>query len=142
MSTIIKLIFTALLLNACVQAGRSSWNFYQFQDSVQQASLFSGRETPEQLKARVLALAREQQVPIDGLVELDQPVHPPVGPIQVRRGLNAGIDHPRPQPDRTGGLTEALGQGQKAERGCPPPSSHDTSLIGPATQSWGKNAWG
>ena len=65
MSTIIKLIFTALLLNACVQAGRSSWNFYQFQDSVQQATLFSGRETPEQLKARVLALAREHQVPID-----------------------------------------------------------------------------
>ncbi len=65
MSTIIKLIFTALLLNACVQAGRSSWNFYQFQDAVQQAALFSGRETPEQLKARVLTLAREQQVPID-----------------------------------------------------------------------------
>ncbi len=65
MSTIIKLIFTALVLNACVQAGRSSWNFYQFQDAVQQATLFSGKETPEQLKARVMAIAGEQQVPLD-----------------------------------------------------------------------------
>ena len=65
MSTIIKLILTALVLNACVQAGRSSWNFYQFQDSVQQATLFSGKETPEQLKVRVMAIASEQQVPLD-----------------------------------------------------------------------------
>jgi ABC-type Fe3+-hydroxamate transport system substrate-binding protein len=65
MSTIIKLIFTALVLNACVQAGRSSWTFYQFQDAVQQATLFSGKETPEQLKARVIALAGEHQVPLD-----------------------------------------------------------------------------
>ncbi len=65
MSTIIKLLFTALILNACVQAGRSSWTFYQFQDAVQQATLFSGKETPEQLKARVLALAEEHQVPIE-----------------------------------------------------------------------------
>ena len=64
MSTIIKLIFTALVLNACVQAGRSSWNFYQFQDAVQQATLFSGKETPEELKARVMAIAGEQQVPL------------------------------------------------------------------------------
>jgi len=65
MATLFKLIFTALILNACVQAGRSSWNFYQFQDAVQQATLFSGKETPEQLKARVVALAGEQQVPVD-----------------------------------------------------------------------------
>jgi hypothetical protein len=65
MSTFIKLIFTALVLNACVQAGRSSWNFYQFQDSVQQATLFSGKETPEQLKARVIVIAGEHQVPLE-----------------------------------------------------------------------------
>ena len=65
MSTVIKLIITALIVNACVQGGRSAWTFYQFQDSVQQATLFSARETPEQLKARVLALAVEQEVPID-----------------------------------------------------------------------------
>ena len=41
MSTFLKLAFTALVLNACVQAGRSAWTFYQFEDSVQQAVLFS-----------------------------------------------------------------------------------------------------
>ncbi|MEP7117688.1 MAG: hypothetical protein ABI880_08905 [Acidobacteriota bacterium] len=65
MSTIIKLVFTALIINACVQAGRSSWTFYQFQDAVQQATLFSGRETAEALKARVIALAVERMVPLD-----------------------------------------------------------------------------
>lgn len=65
MATVIKLIFTALILNACVQAGRSSWTFYQFQDAVQQATLFSGKETPEQLKAQVLKLAADAQVPLD-----------------------------------------------------------------------------
>ena len=65
MSTILKLIFTAFVVNACVQAGRSSWNFYQFQDAVQQAVLFSGKETPEQLKARVMDIAGEQQVAIE-----------------------------------------------------------------------------
>ena len=64
MATILKLILTALVLNACVQAGRSSWNFYQFQDLVQQATLFSGKETPEQLKARVMDIANEQEVPL------------------------------------------------------------------------------
>ena len=46
MSTFLKLAFTALVLNACVQAGRSAWTFYQFEDSVQQAVLFSAKQTP------------------------------------------------------------------------------------------------
>ena len=45
MSTFLKLAFTALVLNACVQAGRSAWTFYQFEDSVQQAVLFSPSQT-------------------------------------------------------------------------------------------------
>ena len=65
MTTILKLLFTALVVNACVQAGRSSWTFYQFEDAVQQAALFSGKGTPDELKARVVAIAGEQQVPLD-----------------------------------------------------------------------------
>ena len=38
MSTIIKLLITALVLNACFQGGRSAWGFYQFQDEVQPVS--------------------------------------------------------------------------------------------------------
>lgn len=67
MSTVIKLIVTALILNACFQGGRSAWGFYQFQDAVQQAVLFSTTQTADQLKGRIAAIAREQQI------ELDQP---------------------------------------------------------------------
>ncbi len=64
MSTFLKLAFTALVLNACVQAGRSAWTFYQFEDSVQQAVLFSSSQTAPQVKARIVQLATQQQVPI------------------------------------------------------------------------------
>ncbi|MEZ5415833.1 MAG: hypothetical protein R2708_00620 [Vicinamibacterales bacterium] len=65
MSTVIKLVVTALILNACVQGGRSAWGFYQFQDSVQQAVLFSTRESPDQLRARIAAIAQEQGIELD-----------------------------------------------------------------------------
>jgi hypothetical protein len=65
MATFLKLAFTALVLNACVQAGRSAWTFYQFEDSVQQAVLFSAKETPPEVKARIVELAVEHQVPLD-----------------------------------------------------------------------------
>jgi hypothetical protein len=65
MSTVIKLVITALILNACVQGGRSAWAFYQFQDAVQQAVLFSATQTPEQLKGRIAAIAREQQIDLE-----------------------------------------------------------------------------
>ena len=57
MSTFFKLAITALVLNACVQAGRSAWTFYQFEDSVQQAALFSASQTAPQVKARIVELA-------------------------------------------------------------------------------------
>lgn len=65
MSTVIKLVITALILNACVQGGRSAWEFYQFQDEVQQAVLFSTKDTPEQLKARIAGLASEKGLSLD-----------------------------------------------------------------------------
>lgn len=65
MSTIIKLLITALVLNACFQGGRSAWAFYQFQDAVQQAVLFSTTQTAEQLKARIAGIADEEQLALD-----------------------------------------------------------------------------
>ena len=65
MSTIIKLFITALVLNACFQGGRSAWGFYQFQDEVQQAVLFSTTQTADQLKARIAIAASEMQKELD-----------------------------------------------------------------------------
>ena len=65
MSTFIKLVITALVLNACFQGGRSAWGFYEFQDEVQQAVLFSTTQTAEQLKARIANAAAEMQKELD-----------------------------------------------------------------------------
>ncbi len=65
MATFLKLAFTAVVLNACVQFGLSAWTFYQFEDAVQQAALFSQNQTAPQVKARIVKLANEQQLPID-----------------------------------------------------------------------------
>jgi hypothetical protein len=65
MSTLIKLVVTALVLNACVQLGRSTLTYFQFQDAVQQAVLFSTNQTAEQLKGRVHEIARDMELPVD-----------------------------------------------------------------------------
>ena len=65
MSTFIKLVITALVLNACFQGGRSAWSFYEFQDEVQQAVLFSTTQSAEQLKARIANAAAEMQKELD-----------------------------------------------------------------------------
>jgi len=65
MSTLIKLLLTALVLNACFQGGRSAWGFYQFQDQVQQAVLFSTTQSADQLKARIANVANEMQVQLE-----------------------------------------------------------------------------
>ena len=65
MTTFIKLVITALILNACFQGGRSAWGFYQFQDAVQQAVLFSTAQSPEQRKKKSVAIANEQQIDLD-----------------------------------------------------------------------------
>lgn len=65
MATFFKLLITAFVLNACVRLGMSAWTFFQFQDAVQQAVLFSTNQTAEQLKGRVHEIAREMQLPVD-----------------------------------------------------------------------------
>jgi hypothetical protein len=65
MATFFKLVVAALVLNACVQLGRSSWTFFQFQDAVQQAVLFSTNQTAEQLRVRINEIAREMALPVD-----------------------------------------------------------------------------
>jgi hypothetical protein len=65
MSTLLKLALAALVLNACVQFGRSAWTFYQFEDSVQSAALFSQNQTAPQVRARIVQLVGQYDVPMD-----------------------------------------------------------------------------
>ena len=64
MKTIIKLLVTALVVNATVRLGQSAWAQYQFRDSVQELVLFGSAETPTELKQEIIAEAAEQGVPV------------------------------------------------------------------------------
>jgi hypothetical protein len=65
MKTVIKLIIVFLILNATYRVGSAYWTHYRFQDSIQQAAQFGERASPEDLRAKILALAATLSVPID-----------------------------------------------------------------------------
>ena len=64
MKLFLKLLLVGLVLNAAGRVAMAEYRFYIFEDAVQQEALFSQRSTPEQLIARVAALAEEQQIPL------------------------------------------------------------------------------
>lgn len=65
MSTVIKLVVAALLLNACARVGLAALKQYQFQDAVQQALLFAPDASEADLTQRIVELAEEYRVPLD-----------------------------------------------------------------------------
>lgn len=65
MWTVIKLAIALVLLNAVAQAGLALFHQYKFQDAVQEALLFSQNASDAELVDRVMAIAQEQDVPID-----------------------------------------------------------------------------
>ena len=64
MKTILKLLVTVAVLNAAYQAGRVAWTYYQFKDAAQQALIFGGHASPEQLHAQIMTRATEFGVPV------------------------------------------------------------------------------
>ena len=65
MTTVIKLVVVALILNAAYRVGSAYWTHYQFQDSIQQMAQFSERTAPEELKTKILEQAATLGVPIE-----------------------------------------------------------------------------
>jgi hypothetical protein len=65
MKTIIKLVVAAILLTATVQAGRAAIKHYTFVDALQEAMLFAGSRTEEELADRVMEIAGDHQIPLD-----------------------------------------------------------------------------
>jgi|SRR5581483_9465100 len=64
MKTIIKLIFAALIVNACVRAGAAFWRYYQFKDEVQSAALFMSARPDAEIQSRVMEVAAQLHVPV------------------------------------------------------------------------------
>lgn len=65
MKTIIKLVVAAILLTATVQAGRAAIKHYSFVDALQEAMLFAGSRTEEELAERVMEIAGDYEIPLD-----------------------------------------------------------------------------
>jgi hypothetical protein len=64
MKFLIKLVLAALVIHAAYRVGSAYWDHYQFQDAVQQVAQFGEKEPVPQIKARVLELAADNNVPI------------------------------------------------------------------------------
>lgn len=65
MKTIIQIAVAFVLLTATVQASRAAIKHYAFVDAVQEAMLFAGSRTEEQIAERVLEIAGDHQIPLD-----------------------------------------------------------------------------
>src|SRR4051794_19327314 len=61
---LIKLAIVALVANAAWHVMAAYTAFYKFKDAVQQTTQFGNDKSVEQLKARVLALAADYDLPI------------------------------------------------------------------------------
>jgi hypothetical protein len=61
---LLRLTLLALALHAGVRTGPVFWRYLQFKDAVIEAATYSARQTPAQVRDRVVALAREHRIPI------------------------------------------------------------------------------
>jgi hypothetical protein len=62
--TIVKLALVALIANATWQAVNAYWPHYKFEDAVRSTVQFRGDRTDAQLRARILELAANYDVPV------------------------------------------------------------------------------
>jgi hypothetical protein len=64
MGTIIKLVIGLLVITGAFSAGRTFLNNYQFEDAVQQGMLFDPRADDAEVKAMVMKLANDYEIPL------------------------------------------------------------------------------
>jgi hypothetical protein len=77
---IISFVVFLVLANAGYRVAIVYFHDQQFKDAVRELSLFSGGKTEELIRAKVMELAAENQVPLDpDFVEMTKKVTPGVG---------------------------------------------------------------
>ena len=64
MKTIIKLVIAALVVHATWRTATVYIRYYEFKDQVHEAAQFSDRKPESELRARVLTLAEQHQIPL------------------------------------------------------------------------------
>jgi hypothetical protein len=63
--TIVKLVIVVLIANATWRIGSAYIAHYKFTDSIQQLSLFRGRQTDDVLRKRIFEAASDFDIPVD-----------------------------------------------------------------------------
>jgi hypothetical protein len=77
---IISLIVFLVIANAVIRVAIVHFHDQQFKDGIRELSLFSGGKAEEVIRAKVMELARDNQIPLDpDFVELTRKVTPGVG---------------------------------------------------------------
>jgi hypothetical protein len=62
---VISLIVFALLVNAGLRVGIVYFRDQQFKDALRELALFSGTKSEEVIRARVMEIARDNNIPLD-----------------------------------------------------------------------------
>ena len=77
---IISLIVFLVVANAGIRVAIVYFHDQQFKDAIRELSLFSGGKSEEIIRAKVMEIARDNQIPLDpDFVELTKKVTPGVG---------------------------------------------------------------
>jgi hypothetical protein len=63
---LIELVIAVAIVYAGWQAGVAYLHYYQFNDAIGELALFAGRSTEDQLKERVMQLAQQYAIPLEG----------------------------------------------------------------------------
>ncbi len=61
---IVRIVVLGLIVHAGVRVVPEFWHYLAFKDAVVEAATYAGRKTPEEVRARIVALAAEHQVPV------------------------------------------------------------------------------
>ena len=101
---VLSLVIFLLLANAAVRVSVVYFHHEQFKDALAELSLFSGSKTPEIVKAKVMELATEHQIPLDpDFVEITRQNVPGIGDhsvIKVSYAVNVNVFPPPGEPRR------------------------------------------
>jgi hypothetical protein len=62
--TVISVLITLAVLNACARIGVAAFNYFQLKDEAEQVILFGSRSSTEQLHDRILEYAGELELPL------------------------------------------------------------------------------
>jgi hypothetical protein len=90
--TLIKIAIALLIVHAAFRVGNSAWNYYRYEDALQQLAQFSDRTTERQLCDQAMSTAAEYGVPIEA------------AGLTIRKGSNPPYNCEEGPRAQTGGV--------------------------------------